>query len=397
MRLTKEMLDMLASRCPRIASEHSPPPRSRGATAGMGGFGGRKARLLLATFAASLAAACAEHHPLVKIEEEPFVLSEGPTPSQREAMARAEARALGMGGGDVSIARAPAPPPGGVAVGGGGGLSLGGGRTRIELVGPNRRVPLVHANIAGQPTLLLIDTGAFDHLLYAWFAHELQDGEASGKTGMVVDHANRGVPVERWNSLKLAIDGWSPLPSIRPIVVGDEQNRAPQALGIGGILSPQRLPTGSSLALDFPSGEMVEVDDGAANARLSAHGTSLGVAIRCGTQYVLPATVAGKEARLLVDTGSFTTDLKGSSPPGRALAGRSSVSRSIGTVGGAVETRALSDTEVRAGQLTVKLDVPIVSDQARPSRCPSDGVLGMDILGACVVVVDSARMRISCG
>ncbi len=311
-----------------------------------------------------LTAACAPHHVRQPIEEEPFILSPGPPPSVREALARQEA------------------------------FATAGARTSIDRVGRDRRLPLVHATIAGRPTLMLVDTGAYDHVLEGWFAHALQDGQASPRGATVMDHANRKVAVEQWSALTFAIDGWSPLADIRPLALGDE-NRGPRALGVGGILSPQRLVGSASIVLDFPAGEMAEVTDGA--ARLTPHGTSMGTAIRCGASYILPATVEGKEAELLVDTGSFTTDLKATSPPGRALAGRSSVSREIYTVGGAVETRALGDAQVKAGELSVKLDIPLVADRGRPSRCQSDGVLGMDVLGDCVLVIEAMRMRIACG
>jgi hypothetical protein len=66
-------------------------------------------------------------------------------------------------------------------------------------------------------------------------------------------------------------------------------------------------------------------------------------------------------------------------------------------VGGAMPTRVLSDARVRLGQLDVRLDVPVVLDHPRASRCPSDGVVGMDVLGDCVLVLDASEMRIACG
>jgi hypothetical protein len=312
------------------------------------------------------------------IEEEPFVLSDGPPLSVREALAKREAYAL-----------AEAQPES---------FAAPGARTPIERVDRSRLVPVVHATIADHPTLLLVDTGAYDHILHGWFVHVLQEGEAATKSEAVVDHAARSVSVERWSSLSFAIDGWSPLAPIKPAVLGDE-NLGPRAIGIGGILSPQRLATaGRAVALDFPANEMAEVSEAAATARLGAHGSFLGVATSCdGAHYVLAATVEGKPAQLIVDTGSFTTDLKASSSPGRALAGRSSIAREIYTVGGPVETRVLSDAELKAGQLSTKLDVRVVSDRTRASRCPHDGVLGMDVLRACVLVMDASRMRIACG
>jgi len=276
------------------------------------------------------------------------------------------------------------------------GQAGGGGRATLQLV-RGRRVPLVQARIAGQPTLLLVDTGAYDHLLEGWFARVLQDADATGRSATVVDHANRTVVVDRWSQVSFIIDGWNAIAPIRPLVTGDA-SPGPRALGIGGILSPQRLALGgASVVLDFPSGAMTSVDEATATAQLDAHPTSLGAALRCGATFAIDATIEGKGARLLVDTGAFSTDLKATSAPGRALAGRTSVSaRDIYAVGGAVATRTLGDAELKIGRLSVKLDIPLVLDHPRAARCPSDGVLGMDVLEKCVLVVDEMKMRIAC-
>jgi hypothetical protein len=133
-----------------------------------------------------------------------------------------------------------------------------------------------------------------------------------------------------------------------------------------------------------------------AAARVDTHRVSLGTAIRCGTAYILAATVEGKDARLLVDTGASGTDLKGSSAPGRALAGRSSIARDIYAVGGAVTTRVIPDAKLVVGQLSTRLDVQLVEDRAFATRCGSDGVVGMDVLASCVVVIEPNAMRIGC-
>ena len=313
--------------------------------------------------------ACAPPHVRHAVAEEPFVLSPGPTPSEREALAVP---------GNSSVRASPATS----------------GRTAIER-GPGRRMPLVHGTIAGRPTLLLLDTGAYDHLLEGWFASALQDAEASGKSAAVIDHANRRVPMDRWSSVTLALDGIGALGTIRPLTTRD-QTPGPRAFGIGGILSPQKLTDGGAVVIDFPAGEMARETEDHATTRLAGHSTSLGTAVRCGGAYIIEATIEGKEARLLVDTGAFATDLKATSMPGRALLGRSSVSRDIYAIGGAVQTRALADARVTIAALTKVLDVSIVTDGGSSGRCAGDGVVGMDVLGGCVLVIEATRMRIAC-
>jgi len=307
-------------------------------------------------------AACAAPQARKPLEEEPFVLSPAPPPRAAEELALAGTR----------------------------------GRTPIERIGASRRVPLVHATIAGRPAMLLLDTGAFDHILEGWFAHELADAEASGKSANIIDHANRKVPVDAWSPVLLALDGWGPVGTIRPLATRD-QTPGPRALGIGGLLSPQRLAgTGSPVVIDFVAAEMTREDEPLAAARLAARRLSLGTAIRCGASYIVAGAIEGRDARLLVDTGAGSTDLKASSAPGRALAGRSAVSREIYAIGGAVTTRILNDATVAIGALTLHVDVPLVDDTAIRSRCASDGVVGMDVLGTCVLVLEPTRMRIAC-
>ena len=57
----------------------------------------------------------------------------------------------------------------------------------------------------------------------------------------------------------------------------------------------------------------------------------------------------------------------------------------------------LGDARVQSGQLEARLDVPLVEDRAIASRCPSDGVVGMDVLGDCVLVIEAGGMRVACG
>jgi predicted aspartyl protease len=297
------------------------------------------------------------------LEEEPFILSPGPRLSDREAAA----------------AHAPT------------------GQTAIVFAGRGPpRVPVVRTTVAGRPTMFLVDTGAYDHLLEGWFTQQLQDAEPTGKSAAVIDHANRRVAMDRWGAMSFAIDGWGPLASIKPLATSqDDPGR--RMFGIGGILSPQKLAVdGGMVVIDFPAREMVAADEAGATGRLASRGSSLGTARRCGSGYMMAAKVEGKDATFLVDTGSFTTDLKASSALGHALSGRTSVSHDMQAIGGAVPARMLGDARVSIGSLSTRLDLPLVQDRARATRCPSDGVLGMDVLATCVLAIDPTQMRVAC-
>jgi hypothetical protein len=314
-------------------------------------------------FAALSLDACAPRQVRKPIEEEPFVLSPGPPLS-----AVAEEGFAHHAEGRTAIVFAGRGPP---------------------------RVPVVRVKVADRPTMFLLDTGAYDHLIEGWFTQQLQDGEATGKSAAVIDHANRRVMMEHWSEMPFSVDGWGPLAPIKPLAT-TQPDRGRQMSGVGGLLSPQKLVGEGIVAIDFPAREMAVETEAGANGRLSSHASSLGVAQRCGGSYVIAAKVEGKDVTLLVDTGSFITDLKSSSPAGHALSGQTSVSRDIQAIGGAVPTRMLSDARVAVGRLSLRIDVPVVEDRMRRMRCPSDGVLGMDVLATCVLVLDAMKMRIAC-
>jgi hypothetical protein len=286
----------------------------------------------------------------------------------------------------------PGPPPSVVAS-----LSLeaSGGRSPIYFASRGRRVPTVHVTLAGRSAVFLLDTGAYDHLVEGWLARQLNDVSPTGKTATVVDHANHRLTLDRWSTMTFELQGWTALPPIVPLVTEDK-NVGPVQVGIGGLFSPQKLVIDGPVVLDFVTAEMVSGAN-EASERLSARHTSLGVARRCGSSYVLNGKVEGKAVSLVVDTGSFVTDLRASSPTGSALAGQSSpLSRDIQAIGGLAATRLLGDARVSFGDYSTRLDIPLVQAPGRAPRCASDGVVGMDVLQKCVLAIEPMQMRIAC-
>ncbi len=326
------------------------------------------ARVLAASVVVTLAA-CRAPHARTVLEEEPLVLSEG-----------------------VS---APSTP----SAAGAGSFHAHEGRTRIALNPPGGRMrlglPTVSVTVAGKPTSMVLDTGAADHLLHASFARGLTEGEASGRV-TVIDHASHRVDAERLTPVSFAVEGWSPLSDIQPLSIEDH-GIGHAGVAIGGILSPQRLAPGDGVvSIDFLTKEMVEEGDADGELRLGQRRNFVGIAPRCGGGYVLAATVDGKDASLLVDTGSFTTDLHATSTAGRALAGRTSPARAISGLAGPIGTRTLYGARIKAGKLAATRDLPVIDDAGGRGPCEHDGVLGMDVLARCALVIDPAKMRVAC-
>lgn len=110
--------------------------------------------------------------------------------------------------------------------------------------------PVVQATVGGKPTLLILDTGARETTLQAWFVESLQ---------------REPVQVEGRRVIELPLElGAERLTAKWPLV---ETVPAERALGIGGTLSPQHARARGALALDFPRLRLVALD-GNANAWL---------------------------------------------------------------------------------------------------------------------------------
>lgn len=141
----------------------------------------------------------------------------------------------------------------------------------------------------------------------------------------------------------IGIDAWGPLDD-DPLSVREQDEDLPGArAGIAGLISPRRLAATGVVVLDLPRGEMRTASEREALRALSGETSELTAgAERCDGMFVVPAFVEGVHVRLIVDTGT---------------------------------------------------GVPS-TDPASP--CAEDGVLGVDVLRACVLVFGPG-LRIRCG
>ncbi|HEX4515843.1 MAG TPA: pepsin/retropepsin-like aspartic protease family protein [Polyangiaceae bacterium] len=254
-------------------------------------------------------------------------------------------------------------------------------------------LPIVHGTVAGVPTLFLVDTGANAHILAGWIARKAQlTTRAFGDTG--VDHAGRSIETRRAPHPQVHIDNWGDLDD-EPMLVTDIPE-AVARLGIGGFLSPQQLASDDvSVVIDFPKSEMRQVRHGDA---LDAPGSALALdAPRAcidkdsplqGLAFVVKADIEGNAADLLLDTGAHHSDLLSTSKPGKALLPRSEASReSVYAASGKVTPRTVHHAHMHVGALEVVRDVDLIPGR-EDDFCPRDGVLAMDVLKQCVVMLD---------
>jgi predicted aspartyl protease len=277
-------------------------------------------------------------------------------------------------------------------------------KLRFDLDGRPFPLPLVHGTVSGHPTWMLVDTGANSHVIAGWLARKV--GLHVEKLGDVgTDHAGRAIPTFRVEHPEMAIDEWGKLAD-RPMLVTDVPEPI-ERLGIGAFVSPQGLGEGAAVVVDFPAGEMHLASYDDAQRDLGRRGRALspqgGVAcedtespIR-GLAYVIPATIEGQRVTLLIDTGAQRTDLLLDSRAGRALLSRSVPNKEqMFAASGRIKTRTLKVAHVAVGEWTARADVDLIPGTSDPF-CPRDGVVSMDLLGSCVIVLAPGRMFGRCG
>lgn len=278
---------------------------------------------------------------------------------------------------------------------------------RYDLRGRPFDLPLVHGTLDGQRTIFLLDTGANVHIVGATLARKL--GLAMTKTNeRGSDHL--GMPITTWRIDKpqLVLDEWGPVAP--PSAVVTEIPKALERLGVGGILSPQKLATeGDAVVLDLYRGEIRDAwwedaarEIGATGAPLVGRGPEDGKACeepdRTGTglAYVLPASVEGQSVSLLLDTGAQRSDLFASSPAGQKLLPRSVTDdEPMYAASGKFVIRRLPRAAITAGAFSSVVDVGLVEGSA-DSACKRDGVLAMDVLRACTLVLGRSRAFGTC-
>jgi hypothetical protein len=214
-------------------------------------------------------------------------------------------------------------------------------------------------------------------------------------TAYTVEHP--GVTIDDWGALA---DG--------PMLVTDVPEPIAR-IGIGAFVSPQWLASaGDAVVLDLPNREMrtapwqdavkaLEMLPGRevapSGARLCEDTAS---AIK-GLAFVLPASIDGHGVDLLVDTGAHRTDLLTTTRAGRILAGRARPSKEqMYAASGLVKTSLVRAAAVKIGEFVLTTDIDLVPGVSDPV-CPRDGVVSMDALASCTLLLGRKQLRGRCG
>lgn len=268
-------------------------------------------------------------------------------------------------------------------------------------------LPIVKGTIAGQPVRMMLDTGANSHIVAGWFMRKAGlVGKKLGEGG--TDHAGTAIETFRIDKPNIAIDGWGD--TAAGSVVATNVPKEIEKLGIAAFLSPQALATTSdAIVLDLANAELRASpwdDARAALAKKSGWVSFLSSAPRLCEQtsgaihvlsFVVPVTVEAQKVWLLVDTGAQHSDVFSSSSAGKKLAPRSVPGKEgIFTAAGKTVTRVVEGAELSAGSFTVKTDLDLIPGGADP-WCPRDGVVAMDLLRSCTLLLGQGKLEGSCG
>ena len=115
-----------------------------------------------------------------------------------------------------------------------------------------------------------------------------------------------------------------------------------------------------------------------------------------GLAFVVPAVVETQRTRLLVDTGAQHSDLFTTSDAGQKLLAQSIANKEpMYTASGKISARKLRGARVAAGSFAVTTDVDLIGG-AGDASCPRDGVLAMDVLRSCALLLGKGRLYGRC-
>lgn len=276
---------------------------------------------------------------------------------------------------------------------------------RYEIRGKPFPLPLVSGRIDGHPVMMLVDTGANSHVIAGWLARKL--GLPMKKLGDVgTDHVGKAIATYRIDKADIVVDDWGRLNATT--VLATEVPDVIERLGIGVFLSPQRLDEdGDAVLMDLAKGELRAAWWADAREEMGDTGIALvttpdGHACEendgpvKGLAFVLPTTIDSENAQLLVDTGAQHSDVFLTSPPGTKLAGRSSPNKEpMYTASGKISARKLRGAKIVSGAFPVTADIDLLAGAADES-CPRDGVLAMDVLRSCRLLLGHKQILGRC-
>jgi hypothetical protein len=260
--------------------------------------------------------------------------------------------------------------------------------------------PIVRIEIRGQPPArFLIDTGASIHTLAAWYVKAAgikavaSQGSARGSTGQ-----ETSIRVAR--QVSLTLENGRALPLAETVVV--DFPPIFEELHIAGLLSPQLLaPPGQAAVLDLrvPYLEIQPFQQAMDSLGLAP----LPEARACidaeseftNRAYSIRITAQDRDASVILDSGATGTVLATDSAIAKALASSSIDGKHTQGLGGAPEAnRHVPAVEILRAGVPVTVDVGL--GKSPGPACGPDGLLGMDALRDCLLVLGESALGMAC-
>jgi hypothetical protein len=250
--------------------------------------------------------------------------------------------------------------------------------------------PMVHANVNGTMTKLILDTGSTDHVLTIELANRAALRSEPGESG--TDHAGAAVP--SWTLGEVPIQIESNALRLRNVVA----IRAParfEGWGVGGFLSPQNLHPSAFVVIDLVVDKLalVEGDTSTVSAWLRSRSPMLRLISlpreRGETVEVRASVEPFDSAVTMLNTGSSGTEFQRTAVPG--LQGVPPESTGLGVSGAIVEGEDVTGQTLRVGDARFPLPVLFLRERMPPPHPP--GQVGMDILRGTVLVVSADADR----
>jgi hypothetical protein len=266
-----------------------------------------------------------------------------------------------------------------------------------ELPSSGRRfpLPLVRGTVGGQPTILIVDTGAQINVVTGWLARQAHI--SLSEPILIVDPAGNPVSMHRIDNVAITLDGLGAVPS-GPVAVAD---LAPvfEKIGIGAIVSPQSFATAEhAVSVDLPRAKLSFVPAAATRGASSVQNARICTYSIEGTLpriLVGDGVVDGVPLAMEIDTGADELTIVADSDAGRKVTARGNgISEEALSAAGALPQKLYRGVPVSIGAATIA-DVTVTAARRHPD-CGYDGRVSIAELEACEIVVGVDAARVSC-
>lgn len=259
---------------------------------------------------------------------------------------------------------------------------------------------MVKARIAGHEAMFIIDSGASVNVLADWYAR-LAEIPTTTATGTATGSGGKTAAVQTARRLRGHWSNGQGFTLKEAIVVAFPPLF--ETLHLAGLVSPQLLaPDGTAAVLDLkvPSLKFEPFARAMTDLHLSQAITIPQQVCRdpdsqfVNRVYLAPVTAAGVTDRVLIDSGATKTIFSAESNIAHAIETTSELGPRSEGVGGEVSgQRMVPNVQMLRGGQTAALS-PSIGKVAAP--CDAKGLLGMDALRSCLLILGDSEMAISC-